>query len=192
MVSGFNQHLCVHRYGIRAFDTAPYYDNSEIVLGTALKALESEFPRSTYKLLTKVGRYGATNFDYTRTTIRRSVRRSLQRLHTQYLDVVFLHDVEFVAPCIAPRAEGNHSSALAAEAAAYGLASEQDISNDGEGGGGSTGSMVAARTPGDDERILEAISELRALQADGLIRQVGISGPSVSHPRPIHSLKQNK
>jgi D-arabinose 1-dehydrogenase len=145
-----------------------------------------------------VGRYGpgATDFDYTPTTIRRSVRRSLQRLHTQYLDVVYLHDVEYVAPCVAPRAEGNHASALGAEAVAYGLASEKDVPNDGEGEGESTRSTVAVRTPGDDERILEAISELRALQAEGLIRQVGISGPSVRLPSPIpvplasiHSLK---
>lgn len=140
-----------------------------------------------------MGRYGpgATDFDYTPTTIRRSVRRSLQRLHTQYLDVVYLHDVEFVAPCIAPRAEGNHSSALGAEAAAYDLASEQDVFNDGEGE--STGSTVTVRTAGDDERILEAISELRALQADGLIRQVGISGPSVSRlPSSSHPSTHSK
>ena len=135
-----------------------------------------------------MGRYGpkATDFDYSPTTIRRSVRRSLQRLHTQYLDVVYLHDVEFVAPCVAPRAEGNHASALGAEAAAYGLAlaSEQDgdVSNDGKGE--STGSALPIRTAGDDERILEAISELRALQADGLIRQVGISGPSIRPSSP--------
>ena len=186
-----SESTCTHRCGIRAFDTAPFYDNSEIVLGTALKALENEFPRGTYKLLTKVGRYGpgATDFDYTPSTIRRSVRRSLQRLHAQYLDVVYLHDVEFVAPCVAPRAEGNHASALDAESVAYGLASEQDVLNDGQGE--STGSTVAVRTVGDDERILEAISELRALQADGLIRQVGISGPSPASclPFPIHSLK---
>lgn len=164
------------------------------MLGTALKALETEFPRGTYKLLTKVGRYGpsATDFDYTPTTIRRSVRRSLQRLHTEYLDVVYLHDVEFVAPCVAPRAEGNHASALGAEAAAYGLASEQEA-DDGEDK--STGSTVAVRTAGDDERILEAISELRALQADGLIRQVGISGSSFVHRHspvihPTHSKKK--
>ncbi|KAH9967718.1 NADP-dependent oxidoreductase domain-containing protein [Lactifluus volemus] len=103
------------RYGIRAFDTAPFYDNSEIVLGTALKALEQEFPRATYQLITK-------------------------RLHTQYLDVVYLHDVEFVARCgvAPPRREGNHLSALGAEAG--------------------------------------TISALRTLQANGLIRHVGISG----------------
>jgi D-arabinose 1-dehydrogenase len=159
------------------------------VLGTALKALENEFPRGTYKLLTKVGRYGpaAADFDYTPTTIRRSVRRSLQRLNTQYLDVVYLHDVEFVAPCVAPRAEGNHASALGAEAAAYGLlaSEQQDASSNNDGRGRGQGeSTGTVRTAGDDERILEAISELRALQSDGLIRQVGISGPFVSHHPP--------
>ena len=123
---------------------------------------------------------GPTDFDYSPATIRRSVRRSLQRLHTQYLDVVYLHDIEFVAPCVAPRTAGNHLSALGAEAAAYGLAPEQDFSSGGEGGGTeSTGPISAA---GSDERILEAVAELRALQAEGLIRQVGISGPSVPFP----------
>ena len=164
------------------------------MLGTALKALENEFPRGTYKLLTKVGRYGpsATDFDYTPTTIRRSVHRSLQRLRTEYLDVVYLHDVEFIAPCVAPRAEGNHASALGAEAVAYGLASEQEANGEDESTGRIT---VAVRTAGDDERILEAISELRALQAEGLIRQIGISGPSsfhcVIHPTHSKNKKQN-
>ena len=155
------------RYGIRAFDTAPYYDNSEIVLGTALKALEHEFPRSTYRLITKVGRYGpaSSDFDYSPTALRASVRRSLRRLHTQYLDVVYLHDVEFVAPCIAPRAEGNHAGALGAEAAAYGLAPGEPSSTDG-----------VPRTRGSDERILDAIEALRALQAEGLILHIGIAG----------------
>ena len=39
------------RYGICAFDTPPYYGPSEIVLGTALKVLEPEFPRSSYKIV---------------------------------------------------------------------------------------------------------------------------------------------
>lgn len=38
-------------YGVTAFDTSAYYQESEIVLGTALKALELDFPRSTYKLV---------------------------------------------------------------------------------------------------------------------------------------------
>ena len=42
------------RYGIRAFDTSPYYGPSEIVLGGILKALKGEFPRDSYKLVTEV------------------------------------------------------------------------------------------------------------------------------------------
>ena len=150
------------RYGIRAFDTAPYYDDSEIVLGTALKALEHEFPRSSYQLITKVGRYGgasSSSFDYSPSTLRASVRRSLRRLHTQYLDVVYLHDVEFVASCVAPRMAGNHAGALGAEAEAYGLLEPCEASGD------------------DDERVLKAIETLRSMQADGLILHIGISGP---------------
>ena len=178
-----------HRYGIRAFDTSPYYDNSEIILGEALQALSREFPRGAYQLLTKVGRYGngtsSADFDYSRDAVRRSVRRSLRRLHTSYLDVVYVHDIEFVATCVAPRAQGNHAAALGAEAAAYGLAEpgEPDASSSsGLAGEESTGNV---RTAGDDERVLEAISALRELQAEGLIRHVGISGPSVPIPLPV-------
>ena len=152
------------RYGIRAFDTAPYYDDSEIVLGTALKALEHEFPRSSYQLITKVGRYGLGAFDYSPSTLRTSVCRSLRRLHTQYLDVVYLHDVEFVATCVAPRKAGNHAGALGAEEEAYGLLEPCEASGD------------------DDERVLEAIETLRSMQADGLILHIGISGPRLRLP----------
>jgi D-arabinose 1-dehydrogenase len=41
----------IFSYGIRSFDTSAYYGPSEIVLGTALKALRNEFPRSSYKLV---------------------------------------------------------------------------------------------------------------------------------------------
>ena len=40
-----------NRYGISAFDTSPYYGSSEVVLGQILRALEPEFPRSSYKLV---------------------------------------------------------------------------------------------------------------------------------------------
>jgi D-arabinose 1-dehydrogenase len=192
---------CTHRYGIRAFDTSPYYDNSEIVLGSALQALSHEFPRGTYQILTKVGRYGPTSedFDYSRDAVRRSVRRSLRRMHTSYLDVVYVHDIEFVASCVAPRAQGNHAAALGDEAAAYGLAEldELDASSAPFGiAGEGTGNI---RTAGDDERVLEAIAALRELQAEGLIRHVGICGssdrpppirPLSSSPSPIYPLTQ--
>ena len=39
------------RYGIRAFDTAPFYGPSEIILGNALQALAHAFPRSSYQIV---------------------------------------------------------------------------------------------------------------------------------------------
>ncbi|KAF9008840.1 NADP-dependent oxidoreductase domain-containing protein, partial [Cyathus striatus] len=83
------------RYGICAFDTSAYYGPSETVLGEALCAVNDEFPRSSYYLMTKCGRYGVSTFDYDPVAIRNSVIRSLKRLKTGYLDVVYLHDVEF-------------------------------------------------------------------------------------------------
>ena len=93
----------VHRAlssGIRAFDTSPYYGPAEKLLGRALSTsfARANYPRYTYRLLTKVGRIGASSFDYSRSWVRRSVRRSLSRLDTPYLDVVYCHDVEFVTP----------------------------------------------------------------------------------------------
>ncbi|PQE03969.1 hypothetical protein CJF31_00003080 [Rutstroemia sp. NJR-2017a BVV2] len=55
-------------------------------------------PRSSYYLLTKVGRIASSSFDYSPAWINHSIQRSLARLHTTYLDVVYLHDVEFVTP----------------------------------------------------------------------------------------------
>lgn len=93
----------VHRAlarGIRAFDTSPYYGPAEELLGRALATdfVQTNFPRASYRLLTKVGRIAGASFDYSPTWIRHSVRRSLRRLHTSYLDVVYCHDVEFVSP----------------------------------------------------------------------------------------------
>ncbi|KAL1986811.1 hypothetical protein VTN96DRAFT_5464 [Rasamsonia emersonii] len=86
--------------GIRAFDTSPYYGPAEDLLGRALATdfVRDNFPRYTYRLLTKVGRIAASSFDYSPSWIRYSVRRSLKRLRTSYLDVVYCHDVEFVTP----------------------------------------------------------------------------------------------
>jgi D-arabinose 1-dehydrogenase len=82
--------------GVTAFDTSPYYGPSETLLGLALSA--AKYPRHTYQILTKVGRIGASEFDYSPAWIRYSIQRSLQRLKTGYLDVVYCHDVEFVTP----------------------------------------------------------------------------------------------
>ncbi|ACT02206.1 aldo/keto reductase [Paenibacillus sp. JDR-2] len=84
--------------GINLIDVSPYYGlkKAETVLGQALKSI----PRDRYYLSTKAGRYGADLFDFRSETIIASVEESLQRLHTDYLDILFLHDIEFVEPAI--------------------------------------------------------------------------------------------
>lgn len=84
--------------GLRAIDTSAYYHPSEILLGEALSHPEiaDYYSRDRYFLMTKAGRISANQFDYSSAWIRLSVLRSLERLRTSYLDVVFCHDVEFV------------------------------------------------------------------------------------------------
>ena len=86
--------------GVSAFDTSPYYGPSEIILGNALAhpSVAKKHPRSSYFLVTKAGRIAGDTFDYSPAWIRYSVCRSLERLHTPYLDLVYTHDVEFVLP----------------------------------------------------------------------------------------------
>ncbi|KAK0707605.1 Aldo/keto reductase family-domain-containing protein [Lasiosphaeris hirsuta] len=91
--------------GVTAFDTSPYYGPSEALLGTALDALMNPtdastpaVPRSSFHLVTKAGRIAGDEFDYSPTYIRYSLLRSMERLHTPYLDLVYTHDVEFVSP----------------------------------------------------------------------------------------------
>jgi len=157
----------IFSYGIRSFDTSAYYGPSEVVLGTALKALQQEFPRSSYKLTTKCGRYGSTSadFDYSPATIRASVMRSLTRMHTEYLDAVYLHDVEFVCTPVGPNEPGNNVVALNEKAAIYGLSKGDEGKIWGEG----------------DQRILDAVAELRKMREEGLIKHIGITG----YPLPV-------
>ncbi|KAJ2101080.1 hypothetical protein IW146_009411 [Coemansia sp. RSA 922] len=84
--------------GVSLVDTSPYYGDSELKLGSALLELKDEFPRSSYHICTKVGRYGyhISDFDYSAKRISESVQESMRRLHTDYLDIVLCHDVEFV------------------------------------------------------------------------------------------------
>ncbi|SES32195.1 aldo/keto reductase [Salisediminibacterium halotolerans] len=94
--------------GIRYFDTAPLYGAglAEIRLGDAL----SDYPRDEFVLSTKVGRVieseteekqglfadGRKNKvtdDYTAEGTLRSVEQSLERLQTDRLDYVYVHDI---------------------------------------------------------------------------------------------------
>lgn len=85
------------KLGINAIDTSPYYGPSEELLGCALKRLteDGKIHRKNYYICTKVGRLQLDDFDYSAKWVETSIRRSLERFHTDYLDVVFLHDVEF-------------------------------------------------------------------------------------------------
>ena len=96
--------------GIRYFDTAPHYGLglSERRLGAAL----AEFPRDEVVISTKVGRLLVPNptptewdndgfkvpgdvvrqWDFSRDGILRSIEASLERLRTDHVDVLYLHD----------------------------------------------------------------------------------------------------
>ncbi len=86
----------VHRafeLGINTFDASPYYADTraETVLGKALRSL----PRDRIVVMSKCGRYGIDDFDFSPQRLRRSIDASLQRLQLDRLDVCQLHDVEF-------------------------------------------------------------------------------------------------
>ena len=75
--------------GINFIDTAPAYGLSEQRIGAALSGRRQEFVLST-----KVGETwanGRSDFDFSAEGVRASVHRSLQRLDTDVLDIVFIH-----------------------------------------------------------------------------------------------------
>lgn len=75
--------------GINYFDTAPAYGLSEERIGQAIGHRRSE-----YILSTKVGEEfenGQSRYDFSRSAIERSVQRSLRRLRTDVLDLLFIH-----------------------------------------------------------------------------------------------------
>ncbi len=79
--------------GVNFIDTSPYYalTKSETVLGRALRGVA----RDRYFLATKVGRYGAAEFDFSAARVKASVDESLQRLGVDYVDVIQCHDIEY-------------------------------------------------------------------------------------------------
>jgi len=81
--------------GMNFIDTSPFYGRgmSEILLGMGLR----DVPRDSYLLGTKLGRYSDIHFDFSAKRVEESVHVSLQRLKTDHLDVLLLHDVEFVS-----------------------------------------------------------------------------------------------
>ncbi|KAG8715424.1 hypothetical protein FRC11_004203 [Ceratobasidium sp. 423] len=136
-----------------------------IVLGAILRALAGEFPRESYKIATKCGRYGEPpeDFDYSRDTIRKSIRRSLDRLGTNYLDVVFLHDTEFVCSPVWPSDPTGDPTRIFEDQA---LAAAWGISDGDEGRVHGAG----------DQKIIDAFDELGKMKDEGVIREIGLTG----------------
>ena len=88
--------------GINYFDTSPAYGRSdsrfgpltsEIILGKGLKTID----RSKIVLSTKAGKQASLppEFNFKYEAIINSVEASLKRLQTDYIDMVFLHDIEY-------------------------------------------------------------------------------------------------
>lgn len=80
---------CAAELGINLLDTAPAYGTSEARLGELLAGR-----RRDWVVVTKVGEEfesGASRFDFSAAHVRASVARSLERLATDYLDVVLIH-----------------------------------------------------------------------------------------------------
>ena len=79
--------------GINFFDSSPYYGAglAERRLGSALRGR-----RGQVVIGTKAGRYGRDEFDFSPRRLREGLHRSLELLQTDYVDILQLHDVEFV------------------------------------------------------------------------------------------------
>jgi aryl-alcohol dehydrogenase-like predicted oxidoreductase len=79
--------------GITHIDTSPFYGRgiSESLLGVALRGV----PRDQFTISTKLGRYDEEKFDFRAKRVHESIDTSLFRLGLDYLDIVFLHDLEF-------------------------------------------------------------------------------------------------
>ena len=75
--------------GINLLDTAPAYGTSEERLGLALRDR-----RNDWLIATKVGESfdgQQSSYDFSPEAVRASIKQSLQRLHTDRLDIVLIH-----------------------------------------------------------------------------------------------------
>ena len=83
--------------GVSSFDTAPSYGNAETYLGKALAQWKNPKPF----ISTKVGRLKAdtafdARLDYSIQGMRKSLMRSLELLRLDHIDLLFLHEPQWV------------------------------------------------------------------------------------------------
>ncbi|SGZ37905.1 related to D-arabinose 1-dehydrogenase [Hanseniaspora guilliermondii] len=87
-----------------SIDTSPYYGDSEMLYGKVLQHLNytnnaNSLKRKSIFVITKCGRIRENEFDYTYDAIISSIKRSIRRLfgqeQSEFLDLVYLHDIEF-------------------------------------------------------------------------------------------------
>ncbi len=79
--------------GVTLFDSSVYYGagKAEDRLGRALAGRRHEVA-----VMTKAGRFGDDDFDFSPARLRASLEQSLRLLRTDYVDVFLVHDIEFV------------------------------------------------------------------------------------------------
>ncbi|GAB3661401.1 aldo/keto reductase [Echinicola sediminis] len=83
--------------GIGHIDTAPAYMDAEAIVGKALKQWKGQVPMISTKIGKKRGlaeQLGLT--DYEPEHLKTSLYRSLERLHLQQIDLLFLHEPELI------------------------------------------------------------------------------------------------
>jgi len=79
--------------GINLLDVSPFYGLTvaETMLGEALAGV----PREKYVLITKCGRYGNADFDFSAKRVTASIDESLKRLRLNHVEALLAHDIEF-------------------------------------------------------------------------------------------------
>lgn len=90
--------------GVRVFDSAPAYGDGEKILGRALAQWRGPRP----VVSTKIGRLPARDahefgFDHTSAGLRACLERSLEILGVPQVDLLFLHEPDYLPPAERPR-----------------------------------------------------------------------------------------
>jgi aryl-alcohol dehydrogenase-like predicted oxidoreductase len=85
--------------GINYIDTSPFYVESERRIGIAIR----DYPREKLILSTKTGTHPERHQDYSWDGTMWTVENSLKLLHTDYIDLLLVHDPLDIEPVFAPR-----------------------------------------------------------------------------------------